>query len=420
MNDHMPIYIGDNAIEECISFCKEKGFKDYYLIADRNTFSVIGERVAQALREQSWDVLCEVLNPDRLHTDDFSITRVLANYDTKARLFVAVGSGTITDITRFTSHRSRNPFVSFPTAASVDAYTSKNAPATINGMKRSINCQAPLAIFTDLPTICSSPHFLTASGVGDLLGKYTSTTDWLLSNMLWTEGFVRDIYERALSCAVNGSKEVDGIAANDPQSLRTMMECQFESGLCMADYNNSVPASGGEHHISHAWEMMVHREGREGLYHGSAVGVATIMEAAWYEQLRALSKADAEILLAKLQLADSESQAAEIRRHFPHISEEIIQSQPILMQLSQPEKLAEVKTRILQHWDAIQAAAGNVPPAGQIRDWLKKVGAPVTTAELGLNTGQAEVGIRYGVYLRERFSINLIRQLFGWPTPSLP
>jgi hypothetical protein len=53
------------------------------------------------------------LNPEHLHADDFSLTRGFRSYDAQPRLFVAVGSGTITDITRSTSHRSRNPFVSF-------------------------------------------------------------------------------------------------------------------------------------------------------------------------------------------------------------------------------------------------------------------------------------------------------------------
>jgi glycerol-1-phosphate dehydrogenase [NAD(P)+] len=163
MNDHMPIYVGDHAIEEFLKFCKEKEYQKFYLIADENTYRVLGERVLAAIKGQGWDVLSQILNPEHLHADDFSLTRVFAAYDAQPRLFVAVGSGTITDITRFTSHRSRNPFVSFPTAASVDAYTSKNAPVTVGGLKGSIYCHAPVSIFTDIATVCESPRFLTAS-----------------------------------------------------------------------------------------------------------------------------------------------------------------------------------------------------------------------------------------------------------------
>jgi glycerol-1-phosphate dehydrogenase [NAD(P)+] len=113
----MPIYVGDQAIEEFLKFCEESGYRQFYLIADENTFSVLGKRVLAAIQKKGWDVIFQILKPEHLHADDFSVMRVLATYDAQPRLFVAVGSGTITDITRFTSHRSRNLFVSFPTAA---------------------------------------------------------------------------------------------------------------------------------------------------------------------------------------------------------------------------------------------------------------------------------------------------------------
>ena len=135
----------------------------------------------QAVQQQGWDVIYLILDPEGLHADGTTLTRVLNAYDAVPRLFVAVGSGTITDTVRFTSHRSQNQFVSFPTAASVDAYTSINAPVTIGRLKGSIYCHAPIAIFTDLPTICESPKFLTASGFGDLISKLTSSSDWKIS-----------------------------------------------------------------------------------------------------------------------------------------------------------------------------------------------------------------------------------------------
>ena len=87
---------------------------------------------------------------------------------------------------------------------------------------------------------------------------------------------------------------VDGISTADPKSMAVMMEGQFASGFCMADFGSSAPASGGEHHIAHIWEMMFHWENKEGLYHGHAVGVAAIMCAEWYQRLRSLSREEAE------------------------------------------------------------------------------------------------------------------------------
>ena len=414
MSEHMPIYVGEKAIDEFISFCKKEGFNKYFLIADENTYRVLGERVYQAMQAQGWNVLREVLNPEHLHTDDFSITRVLATYDAQPRLFVAVGSGTITDVTRFTSHRSRNPFVSFPTAASVDAYTSRNAPATVGGLKGSIYCHAPITIFTDLKTICESPKFLTASGFGDSIGKFTSSSDWKYTHLIWGLDFDEDIYDHALHAARETTEAVEGILRAEPASMAKMMDAQFESGFCMADFKDSSPASGGEHHIAHIWEMMYHWDGREGLFHGNAVGVAVVIEARWYEQFRLLSKEDAKKLLDKASVPEWETQQTQIEKHLPFIAEELIEKDPIYMQLSDPIKLDKVKQRMLDQWDDLQAIAENVPSAQQMIEWLKLMDAPATPAEIGLSEEQVDIGVEYGLYLRERFSMNIIRKLLGW------
>ncbi len=50
-------------------------------------------------------------------------------------LLIAAGSGTIHDIVRFVGHKMDIPFISVPTAASVDGFTSKGAPLILRGKK---------------------------------------------------------------------------------------------------------------------------------------------------------------------------------------------------------------------------------------------------------------------------------------------
>ncbi len=414
MPEHMPIYIGDQAVEEFIRFCQENNYRNFLLIADENTYRVLGKRIHEAMIKEGWDVLHIILKPESLHADSVTLSRVFAVYDGLPRMFVAVGSGTITDTARFTSHRSQNPFISLPTAASVDAYTSVNAPVTIGDLKGSIYCQAPAAIFTDLPTIVKSPKWLTASGFGDLISKFTSSADWKYTHILWGSKYDPEIYEKALGAARQAAAVAEGIVTHEPKSMAAMMQGQFDSGFCMADFGNSAPASGGEHHIAHVWEMMFHWAGREGLYHGNAVGVAAIIEADWYERLRKLSKMDAEELISLAKVPSRAEQERTIREELPEIADELIESNPIYIQLSDPQVLERVKRNILENWDEIQAIAVKVPPPDQFRSWLKNLGGPITTAELDLSSSQAKTAIDHGHYLRERFSINNIRKLFGW------
>jgi len=414
MPEHMPITIGDNAIEKFIEFCQQNNYKKFLIVVDENTARVLGERVHQAVQQQGWDAIYFVLDPVGLHTDGTALTRVFNAYDAVPRLFVAVGSGTITDAVRFTSHRSQNQFVSFPTAASVDAYTSKNAPITIGLLKGSIYCHAPIAIFTDLATICESPKYLTASGFGDLISKLTAPSDWKISHLVWRTDFNEAIYQKALQAGQHAVNVIDGIRTNDPKSMTVMMEGQFASGFCMADFGNSAPASGAAHHISHIWEMMFHWENKEGLFHGQAVGAAAIMCAEWYQRLKALTRKDAEDLLKRTRIPSRSEQIKAIEKNLPQIAKELIENKPIYIQLSDSALLKHTSKQILDHWEEIQAVAAVVPSPEILSGWIKSLGGPVTPQELGVTEDQVKIAVEFSHYLRERFSINILRKLFAW------
>ena len=408
------IITGKKVIEPFLEFCSEKKAEHLFLISDENTYEVLGRDIAEKTRSAGFDLIDLVLSPKKLHNDDHSIAKVLSVYDAVPRLFVSAGSGTVTDIARFTSHRTQNQFVSFPTAASVDAYTSRIAPTTIGGYKKSYPCSMPLAIFTHVPTICEAPGFLTASGFGDLMGKFTSSADWRLTNLIWESEFDGDIYARMLGAGKKARKNTDGIARQQPGAMEAMMEAHFETGICMAEFGRSDPASGGEHHIAHIWEMMFQWEEKEGLFHGSAVGVAALMEAVWYEKLRKLSETEVEELLETVPVPPADIQKSRIRSTLPKIAEELIESEPFYLQLADPEVHKKVRLNILNRWDEIQIAASHVPPEHEVRLLLEQVGGAVNGVDLGLTEKQVREGMEFGHYLRERFSINLLRKLFGW------
>jgi len=103
-----------------------------------------------------------------------------------------------------------------------------------------------------------------------------------------------------------------------------------------------------------------------------------------------------------------------LQQVLPEIAEELIEKNPIYMQLAEPQVLARIKKSILDRWEEIQAVAELVPPAEQFRIWFKKIGAPTTTMELGISAEQSRIARDFGHYLRERFSMNIIRHLFGW------
>ena len=184
-----PIYIGHDAIKELVRYCEARQLEHLAVIGDSNTHAVLGERVQEALRAAGHEVTRIALTGAEVIADERYLVQALVQAPVGPCTFLAVGSGTITDITRFVSHRTGRRFIALPTAPSVDGYTSIGAPLILDGIKVTLSEQAPMALFADLETLVRAPQRLIAAGFGDLAGKLTALADWELGSLLWSEPF---------------------------------------------------------------------------------------------------------------------------------------------------------------------------------------------------------------------------------------
>ena len=173
------VHIGVDALEALGAYVAQDGLARFDLLADVNTWEALGQRAAACLASAGGAVRPIIL-PGDVVADEDAIVQVLLQANEPERTLVAVGSGTLTDIGRFVSHRGGRAFISLPTAPSVDAYSSINAPLVIRRLKETINAHAPNAIFADLDVLCAAPPAMIAAGYGDILAKYTCLADWRL------------------------------------------------------------------------------------------------------------------------------------------------------------------------------------------------------------------------------------------------
>ena len=221
-------------LEEAMSDGFLKKYISPLLICDTNTM-----KATEELMEDIYD-RCQVLTLDAegLHADEHAV-EIVENYmEEDIDLILAVGSGTIHDISRYLAFQYKVPFISVPTAASVDGFVSNVAAMTWKGMKKTVEAVAPMAVFADTDIFAHAPQRLTASGVSDLLGKYICLTDWKIANLLTEEYIcseIIDLEEQALRTVVNNLKE---IAAGEPEECEKLMYALILSGLAMQMIGN--------------------------------------------------------------------------------------------------------------------------------------------------------------------------------------
>lgn len=276
------------AIRQVPHYVKEHGFKQLVLVVDENTYQAAGKELELYLKNAEISIVLCKLEPNEsgdVVADEVTLIQLMLEIDqVTTDALIAVGSGTIHDVARFVSHKCSIPFISVPTAPSVDGFTSAGAPIIIRGIKKTISAVPPIAIFADLDILQQAPQRLVAAGFGDMLGKYTSLFDWKYSHYTAEEPYdeqVAAITERALQSCVD---HVDDIGKRTELGIRVLMTALIESGIAMLIFGQSHPASGAEHHLSHYWEMEYLVRGRRALLHGAKVGVACAEISRLYHQ----------------------------------------------------------------------------------------------------------------------------------------
>ncbi|MBQ8814654.1 MAG: sn-glycerol-1-phosphate dehydrogenase [Lachnospiraceae bacterium] len=227
-----------------------------------------------------------VLSPDGLHADEHGVELLQAQLPAEAEILIAIGSGTIHDITRYCAYEQHAQFVSCPTAASVDGFCSSVAAMTWKGCKRTLTAVAPKLVIADLDVIKQAPLFLARSGFGDMIGKYVALTDWRIGHLLTGEFYcerIATMTEEATNAVVVSA---EGIVNGDESAYEKLMYGLLLSGLAMQMMGNSRPASGAEHHISHLIEMKPEGLGvSSDALHGEKVGVGTLIALEEYHRI---------------------------------------------------------------------------------------------------------------------------------------
>lgn len=398
------LFFGADTLAGLAGFCSQNQFEAIHLIADQNTFPILGQAVESCLQSPGRSVRTTILEGDPLQAGGDAVLQLITHIEPLSQVFIAVGSGTVTDVVRFTSRALARPFISVPTAPSVDAYTSPTSPLIVSGIKQSFPGQLPLAVFAHLPTLCAAPQAMIMAGFGDMLGKLTALADWELGRLLWDEPYDAQIAFQSRLNLQHCIDQVDAISTHKPEGIRILMESLLDSGLNMAKAGSSRPASGAEHHLAHFWEMNLLWDNRPPVLHGIKVGFATLLVADSYSRLRSIAPSKVAAWLKRTSLPDSKTQLDEIRQNYYRNPDRIVVEQKRFLEIT-PSGWQQLQQRISDQWHVIQSVAALVPTRSEIERILEPIHFPLTAADVGLTEKDVNSGLLSAHYLRDRFTV---------------
>ncbi len=359
---------------------------DYAVIYDENTYEALRGKRPRAKQEI-------VLPPENLHANERGVALAEERLG-DAKLLIAAGSGTIHDITRYICAARGLPFGSVPTAASVDGFVSSVAAMTLGGYKVTVPSAVPDFLVADLDVIAEAPGYLTASGLGDVLGKYVSLTDWEIAHIVTGEYLCRYTAELMREAVDDAYGSVEGIAAGDRSAYGSLMKALVLSGVAMQLSGNSRPASGAEHHVSHMIEMGTPWLPDVDALHGEKVGVGTLLALDEYRSWIDRTP-DA---LADAVAAWKPYPEALLRPVFGPLTDSVLkENADCCLAKAIPERLTA-------RWEEIRSQLRALPELEEVFRLLKRVGGKTSLSELGIDEGERKRILTWSPLVRNRLT----------------
>ncbi len=241
----------------------------------------VKERV-KALLEQEYEVEWFMLSEgeDIVHATPENAEKIQAHF-AGVDCVVGIGGGTICDLCKYSTYYFNKedplPLVIVQTALSVNAFSDNSSVMLFSGVKRTVHSRYPMILIIDLDIVAAAPAEMNVSGYGDLIATWTAPVDWYLGNVLGMgknfhtapSDMIRTQCEELLE---NSSK----IAAGDQKVLGDLANVLTLSGFSMGLADESSPASGSEHVMSHLIDMASKVRHTGICYHGTQVAVSGI------------------------------------------------------------------------------------------------------------------------------------------------
>ena len=386
------------------------------IIADTNTWEVAGKAVLQSLEDAHVPHEKPFIfdDPD-LYAEWKFVEQLKAHLSGLDAIAIAVGSGVINDLTKYTSHVLGRKYMCVGTAASMDGYTAYGASITKDGNKQTFSCPAPYGFVMDPVIAAAAPKELAASGYADLIAKIPAGADWMLADAVGAEAidpFGWDLVQDGLRESLSAPAAVHAV---DVEMTEKLSEGLLMSGFAMQAIHSSRPASGTEHQFSHCWDMenLAYPNGKH-VSHGFKVGIGTLA-----------STASLEFLLSKDIESIDIDKCVDAWKSWPEMEEEIrtvFAGKPghLARGLEETKGKYVDKEGLRKQLEALKAAwpelkeriREQIIPLSEVYEDLKLVGAPYEPEMICVDRARMRKTFSFIPYMRSRFTnIDIVYRL---------
>lgn len=260
------VRIKPGALDRIGVYAARGQFKRVVLLFNKELDQVLIKRVNQALVNEGVGVLLHV----PVVASSFEEAQdVFQSLPQGTQAIIGIGGGKALDVAKYVAFLTRLPYIAVPTALSNDGFCSPQSSLDFKGKRRSFAAAMPYGVVVDTEVCLQAPRILWLAGIGDSVAKITSVYDWKLSFKI--TGTQVDDFAAILSDAT--VFQLMAKPDRDLEGIKLLAAALMLNGVAMEISGSSRPASGSEHLVSHALDLINPRP----RLHGLQVGVATYM-----------------------------------------------------------------------------------------------------------------------------------------------
>jgi glycerol-1-phosphate dehydrogenase [NAD(P)+] len=186
------------------------------------------------------------------------------------------------------------------------------------------------------------------------------------------------------------------ILLGDQEAVVGLFEGLLFSGVAMSLAGSSAPASGGEHLISHFFDMREIITGIKPNLHGIQVGAGVILSAVCYQKLAALNAKDLENSAREAFEADLRKIPSVWGNLAPEVEKQF---------LNKRDRLLQFDSLLQANWPKLKTLFGQIRTPDFFVDLIRRTGLEMTLPSLGISKEEFFLAAMSARTIRDRITV---------------
>ena len=147
-------------------YLADEGIYKVVILFGNGLIDMFGHTVMEGMSDSGIEVL-QYMEMDTVRID--YLVQLAFSFPNTEQAVLGIVGGKVVDAAKYCGFLRKLPFISVPTSASSDGFSSASASLIVEGRRKSVPAGIAYGIFADIDVIKGAPEAFLFSGIGDMV-----------------------------------------------------------------------------------------------------------------------------------------------------------------------------------------------------------------------------------------------------------